>query len=227
MGGVSGAPIRVVLAEDDYLVREGACALLEPVEDVSVVGAASNPQEFAELFDRHEVDVAILDIRMPPTFTTEGIDIAERLRAHDPPVGVVMLSQHADPEYVLELLGDGSDRIAYLLKERLNDVDQLVRAIREVAAGGSVVDPKIVGSLMEAQQRRADSPLSDLTPREREVVAHMASGSSNAAIADALHISERSVEKHTGAIFRKFDLPVESEVNRRVAAVVFFLQRQR
>ena len=216
---------RLLIAEDDYLVREGARAVLDASDGMEVVATAADGDEVERLLEQHEVDVAVLDIRMPPTYTTEGIDLARRLRERAMGIGVVVLSQHADPEYALELLKDGSDGVAYLLKERLGDADRLLQAIDEVLAGGSMLDPRIVEALMEAQRRRTASRLAGLTPRELEVLSLMASGRGNAAIARELTITHRSVEKHTNAIFRKLGLSEELELNRRVAAVLFFLQR--
>lgn len=218
-------PITLVIAEDDYLVREGARAVLDAQPQVEVLGTAGDPAGLLALFDDHRPDVALLDIRMPPTFTTEGIEIARHLRRAYPDTGIVVLSQHADPEYALELLKDGSDGVGYLLKERLGDADRLVQAVREVHAGGSALDPRIVEALLEAQHRRSASRLAGLTPRELEVIALMASGRGNAAIARELSITDRSVEKHSNAIFRKLGLAEEVDLNRRVAAVLFYLQR--
>jgi DNA-binding NarL/FixJ family response regulator len=220
-------PTTLLIAEDDYLVREGARAVLEAEPDLEVVGTAGHPGELTALLDRHHVDVVILDIRMPPTFTTEGIDLARQVRHDHPGTGIVVLSQHADPEYALELLKDGSNGVAYLLKERLGDADRLLQAIEEVRSGGSMLDPKIVQALLEAQRRRTASKLAGLTPRELEVLQRMASGKGNAAIARELSITDRSVEKHTNAIFRKLGLSEELDLNRRVAAVLFYLQRGR
>jgi DNA-binding NarL/FixJ family response regulator len=218
-------PTTLLIAEDDYLVREGARAVLDAHPRLSVLGTASDPDQILELLETHRPDVVILDIRMPPTFTTEGIELAHRVRAEHEGVGIVVLSQHADPEYAIELLKDGSDGVAYLLKERLGDADRLVQAIEEVRAGGSMLDPKIVEALLEAQRRRTASKLAGLTPRELEVLALMASGRGNAAIARELSITDRSVEKHSNAIFRKLGLSEDLELNRRVAAVLFYLQR--
>jgi DNA-binding NarL/FixJ family response regulator len=215
----------LLIAEDDYLVREGARAVLDAHPRLSVLGTASDPDEVVALLETYEPDVVILDIRMPPTYTTEGIELAHRIRATRPGTGIVVLSQHADPEYALELLKHGSDGVAYLLKERLGDADRLVQAIEEVRAGGSILDPRIVEALLEAQRRRTASKLAGLTPRELEVLALMASGRGNAAIARELSITDRSVEKHSNAIFRKLGLSEELELNRRVAAVLFYLQR--
>lgn len=217
--------IRALVCDDDYLVREGARVVLEQVGGLTVCGTASDPDQLRELWVTHAPDVVLLDIRMPPTFTSEGIDLALELRAQDPQLGIVVLSQHDDPEYALELLGDGSDGLAYLLKERLGDAEQLLDAVAEVHHGGSVVDPRIVDSLLEAQQRRTASRLAGLTPRELDVLALMASGRGNSGVARSLDISERSVEKHINSIFKKLGLREDIEVNRRVAAVLFYLQR--
>jgi DNA-binding NarL/FixJ family response regulator len=215
----------LLIAEDDYLVREGARSVLDAVDGVEVLGTAGDPSELLELLAIHPADVVILDIRMPPTFTTEGIELARRIRADHAGTGIVVLSQHADPEYALELLQDGSNGLAYLLKERLGDADRLLQAIDEVRTGGSMLDPKIVSALLEAQRRRTASKLAGLTPGEFEVLRRMASGKGNAAIARELSVSERSVEKHSNAIFRKLGLSEELDLNRRVAAVLFYLQR--
>jgi DNA-binding NarL/FixJ family response regulator len=216
---------RLLIAEDDYLVREGARAVLDADPDLQVLATAADGVELRSLLEEHDVDAVILDIRMPPTYTTEGIELAHQLRVDHPGTGIVVLSQHADPEYALELLKYGSDGVAYLLKERLGDAERLVQAIEEVVAGGSMLDSRIVEALMEAQRRRTASRLAGLTPRELEVLTLMASGRGNAAIARELSITHRSVEKHTNAIFRKLGLSEEMELNRRVAAVLFFLQR--
>lgn len=223
--GRGSTPTTLLIAEDDYLVREGARAVLEATDGLEVLGTAGDAEELLVLLGRQPVDVVVLDIRMPPTFTTEGIELARTVRRDHPGTGVVMLSQHADPEYALELLEDGSAGVAYLLKERLGDVDRLAQAIAEVRSGGSMLDPKIVAALLEAQRRRTASKLAGLTPRELEVLRRMASGKGNAAIARELTITERSVEKHTNAIFRKLGLSEELDLNRRVAAVLFYLQR--
>lgn len=217
--------LRVLVCDDDYLVREGARAVLEDIGGLTVTATASEPDELRTAWSANRPDVVLLDIRMPPTYTSEGIDLAHELREQDPTVGIVVLSQHDDPEYALELLGEGSEGLAYLLKERLGDADHLLAAISEVRGGGSVLDPKIVDSLLEAQHRRSVSRLAGLTPRELDVLALMAAGKGNGAIGRDLDISERSVEKHINAIFRKLGLREDLEMNRRVAAVLFFLQR--
>jgi len=220
-----GRPLRVLVVDDDYLVREGARSVLSSVPGVEVVGTAASPVELIHQIDETSPQVVILDIRMPPTYRMEGIEAAHEVRQKHPDLGIVILSQHADPEYALEFLRDGSAGRAYLLKERLGDPAQLVEAIREVAAGGSVLDPKVVDGLLEAQRRRAHSRLQGLTEREHEVLGLMASGRNNSAIAREIVISERAVEKHINAIFRKLGLNDQLDVNQRVAAVLFFLQR--
>jgi len=222
---VTDERIRLLIAEDDYLVREGARAAVAADPRIEVLGTASSAPGLLELLEHAVPDVVLLDIRMPPSFTTEGIDLAHHVRSEHPGVGIVVLSQHDDPEYALELLKDGSDGVAYLLKERLGDADRLLQAIDEVQSGGSMLDPRIVEALMEAQRRRSASKLAGLTPRELEVLGLMASGRGNAAIARELSITDRSVEKHTNAIFRKLGLSEEIDLNRRVAAVLFYLQR--
>lgn len=219
------APIRVLIADDDYLVREGARAVLDAEPGVSVVGAAADPEGLRQLLASTSADAVVLDIRMPPTFTTEGIDLALQLHKQHPDLGIVVLSQHSDPEYALSLLEGGSQRLAYLLKERLGDAEELVHSLTEVVGGGSVLDPKIVDSLLEARRRREASRLAGLTEREMQVLALMATGKQNSAIAERLYLSERSVEKHCNAIFRKMRLTDQGDLNRRVAAVLFFLQR--
>ncbi len=221
----SADPIRVLIADDDYLVREGARAVLEAEPCVTVVGTAEDPGGLRKLLESTAADAVVLDIRMPPTFTTEGIDLALQLRKQHPQLGIVVLSQHADPEYALSLLEGGSQGLAYLLKERLGDVEELVYSLAEVVDGGSVLDPKIVDGLLEARRRRAATRLAGLTAREMQVLALMATGKQNTAIAKQLYLSERSVEKHCNAIFRKLGLSEETDLNRRVAAVLFFLQR--
>ncbi len=228
-GGPSSAKVRrviaVAIAEDDYLVRQGVETVLRRAGSINVVGSVRDPGEMAALVQTTHVDVVVLDIRMPPTHTTEGITLAGHLRKHHPGIGIVILSQHHDPEYALELLGDGSEGKAYLLKERLGDADELVKAIFEVHNGGSVLDPRIVDALLTARSRRSTSRLAGLTPREMEVLALMAAGRGNSSIAEQLVIGERAVEKHSNAIFGKLGLRDADDMNRRVAAVLFFLQR--
>jgi len=215
--------ISVIVAEDALLVREGIVRLLDGVEDICVVATCGDLPELLAAVEATPADVVLTDIRMPPSGSDEGIVAAERLRREHPGIGVVVLSQYIEPSYALALLEHGSQRRAYLLKERVSDVGQLVNAIREVAAGGSVVDPKVVDALVSARSRRRDSPLDRLTPREREVLAEMAQGRNNAAIAASLVLSERAVEKHINSVFSKLDLSEEPDVHRRVKAVLLFL----
>jgi DNA-binding NarL/FixJ family response regulator len=218
---VSG-PIRVVLAEDHYLLREGVSRLIDAQPELELVAVCEDYDSLIEAIDTSEPDVVLTDIRMPPTGTNEGIRAAEHLRETRPGAGVVVLSQYADPEYALQFLEHGSQGRGYLLKERVSDLDQLLAAIREVARGGSVIDPKVIDALVAARSR-AKSPLSDLTTRESEVLSEMAQGKNNAAIATALVLSERAVEKHINSLFSKLGLSEEPDVSRRVKAVLLFL----
>jgi DNA-binding NarL/FixJ family response regulator len=215
--------IKVVLAEDSYLVREGVRRLLVTEPDIDLVAVCDDYDSLLSAIGSTEPDVVLTDIRMPPTGTDEGIRAAERLRQVRPAAGVVLLSQYADPAYALTFLERGTEGRAYLLKERVSDLDQLLAAIREVARGGSVIDPKVVESLVAARSRAAQSPLARLTPREREVLALLAEGKSNAAVAEGLVLSERAVEKHINSIFAKLDLPETRDAHRRVKAVLLFL----
>ncbi|MCU1454233.1 MAG: two component transcriptional regulator, LuxR family [Acidimicrobiales bacterium] len=215
--------IKVVLAEDNVLLREGVARLIEAQPDLELVGTCGDLPELLALVAAHAPDAVVTDIRMPPTGTDEGIRAASQLRAEHPGTGVVVLSQYANPAYALELLAGGSEGRAYLLKERVSDVDELADAIRTVAAGGSVIDPKVVEALVAASARRPTSDLDRLTPRETEILREMATGKSNAAIAETLILSERAVEKHTNSIFSKLGLSEERNVNRRVKAVLLYL----
>jgi DNA-binding NarL/FixJ family response regulator len=216
-------PIRLVLADDHYLVREGVRRLLESEPEFEVAAVCSDLGSLLEAVEEHEPDVVVTDIRMPPGGVDEGIQAAERLRETHPAVGVVVLSQYANPSYALALLEHGSEGRAYLLKERVEDLKQLVTAIQAVAAGGSVVDVKVVEALVAESGRDEHSPLNQLTPRERDVLREMAEGKNNVAIADALFLTERSVEKVIHSIFLKLDLTWEPAVNRRVKAVILYL----
>jgi len=215
--------LRLVIADDHYLVREGIRRLFETQTDVEVVAVVSDLEELLEAVEAERPDVLVTDIRMPPTNTDEGIQAAALLRDRSPQVGVVVLSQYADPRYALPLLTQGTAGRAYLLKERVEDIEQLLGAVRAVAAGGSVVDPKVVEALVAEKTRSGHSLLDDLTPREREVLHEMASGKSNAAIAQTLFITERSVEKVIHSIFMKLGLTFEEAIHRRVKAVVMYL----
>jgi DNA-binding NarL/FixJ family response regulator len=216
--------VRVVFAEDNYLVREGTAALLDSTEGVEVVGIATNLEELLLAVDELGPDAVLTDIRMPPTNSTEGIDAARKIRGEHPEIGVVVLSQFAEEDYAYELLKDGAAGLGYLLKERVADVTELVRALNEVAKGGSVLDPKVVEALVAAKDRMAHSPLGQCTEREREVLEHMAQGQNNAAIARSLFLTERAVEKHINSLFHKLGLSDEPEVHRRVMAVLAFLR---
>ncbi len=204
-------PIRVVLADDSFIVREGMRELLGSVDEVDVVATCNDLDSLGEAIERERPDVVVTDIRMPPTNTNEGIRVAEGLRSSAPSIGVVVVSQYADAEYALALLDKGAAGRAYLLKERVSDLDQLVHAIREVARGGSVVDSKVVENLIAARARNKRSALAELTPREGVVLAAVAEGKNNAAIADGLHLTEGAVEKHISSIFSKLGLSEEPE----------------
>ena len=216
-------PIRLVLAEDQYLVREGLRRLLEAQEDLEIAAVCEDLDALLDAVEEHGPDVVVTDIRMPPENTDEGIRAAARLRKTHPDVGVVVLSQYATPAYVLALLEGGSEGRAYLLKERVKDVDQLLGAIHAVADGGSVMDPKVVEALVAENARSEDSPLNELTPRERDVLREMAEGKNNAAIAAALFLTQRSVEKVIHSIFLKLGLTWETAVHKRVKAVILYL----
>jgi DNA-binding NarL/FixJ family response regulator len=215
--------IRVVVADDNYLVRQAVIGLVDAEADLSVVGVAGSLDELVALVAAEAPDVVITDIRMPPTGTDEGIRAAAEIRRSHPGTGVVVLSQYASPSYAVALLEGGSDGRAYLLKDRVADADDLVDAVRSVAAGGSVIDPKVVEELVAARARAASSPIERLTVREREILGEMAQGKSNAAIAASLILSERAVEKHINSIFSKLHLTEEPDVNRRVKAVLVHL----
>jgi len=216
--------VRVVFAEDNYLVREGTAALLQNSSDVELVGMAASLDELLEKVEELKPEVVLTDIRMPPTNTTEGIDAAKQIRAEHPEIGVVVLSQYAEEEYAYDLLKDGAAGLGYLLKERVSDLDEVVRALNEVSKGGSVLDPKVVEALVSAKDRMAHSPLLKLTEREREVLENMAQGKNNAAIAKSLFLTERAVEKHINSLFHKLGLSEETDVHRRVMAVLAFLR---
>ena len=215
--------LRLVLAEDNLLVREGLEQLLAGADGLEIVAACADLDTLREAIAEHRPDVVITDIRMPPTRTDEGIRVAEQLRDSDPEVGVVVLSQYSEPAYVLKLLEAGSDRRAYLLKERIHDRGQLSTAIRTVAEGGSSIDPKLVEVLISGRAAVERSPLRDLTAREREVLAEIAEGKNNAAIAQSLVLTKRAVEKHINSIFTKLGLADAQDVSKRVKAALLFL----
>ncbi len=215
--------IRLVLAEDHYLVREGIRRLLETRPEFEVAAVCGDLESLLAAVEVERPDVVVTDIRMPPGGTDEGIQAAERLRDTNPEIGVVVLSQYASPSYALALLERGSAGRAYLLKERVKDLGQLEAAIRAVAEGGSVIDPKVVEALVAENARGEESPLSQLTARERDVLRGMAEGKNNAAIAGALFLTERSVEKVIHSIFLKLGLTWETTVHKRVTAVILYL----
>jgi DNA-binding NarL/FixJ family response regulator len=217
--------IGVVLAEDNALLRHGLVRLIGAAEDITLLGSAADLHGLDALIEQHSPDVVVTDIRMPPSNTDEGIAVAARLRKERPETGVLLLSQYAEATYALTLLSDGTARRGYLLKERVADGDELADAIRRVASGGSVIDPTVVEGLVAAN-RQQPSELDALTPRETEVLGEMAQGKSNAAIAAALVLSERAVEKHTNSIFSKLGLSEEKDLNRRVSAVLVYLQNR-
>jgi DNA-binding NarL/FixJ family response regulator len=214
------------LAEDNYLVREGVRKLIETQPDLEVVASCADLEELLRAAEAHHPDVVVTDIRMPPTGTDEGIRAAAELRSGQPDIGVVVLSQYADPAYAVAFLEGGSPGRAYLLKERVSDIEQLAAAIREVARGGSVIDPSVVDALVVARTKPPDSPLRRLTARETQILGEMAQGKNNAGVASSVVVSERAVEKHINSIFSKLGLSEESDVHRRVKAVLLFLSAQ-
>jgi DNA-binding NarL/FixJ family response regulator len=214
----------IVIGEDDLLVREGILRILEPDGEVEVLAACADRDALLAAVERFTPDSVVTDIRMPPGFRDEGLEVARRVRREHPGMGVVVLSAHAEPAYALTLLEDGSRGRAYLLKDRLSAPGQLIGAIHEVARGGSVIDPVVVEALVADRMRAHRSALAALTPREREILADIARGLSNAAIADRLVLTKRGVEKHINAIFSKLALRPEDEtVDRRVRAALLFL----
>lgn len=219
-------PIRVVVAEDNLLVREGIRHLLATVPEIDVVALCADRDSLMSVVEAEKPDAVLTDIRMPPTNSDEGIEVAERLRETSPRTGVVVLSQFTEAAYALRLFDKGASGRAYLLKERVSDLDQLVNALREVARGGSVVDSKVVEALIAARSHKKESALESLTPRERDVVAQVAQGKNNAAIAATLFLTERGVEKHINAIFSKLGLSEEKVVHRRVKAALIFLAEE-
>jgi DNA-binding NarL/FixJ family response regulator len=215
--------LRVVVAEDSMLVREGIRLVIERSDDLEVVAVCADLPELLGAVERDEPDVVITDVRMPPTSRDEGIRAANQLRESHPSIGVVVLSQYAEPGYANDLLDGGSAGRAYLLKERVSEPDQLADAVRTVARGGSVIDPTVVDLLVASSTRAKASPLAALTKRELEVLDQVAQGKSNAAVAGSLFLTERAVEKHINALFAKLGLSSTPEVNRRVKAVLMHL----
>jgi DNA-binding NarL/FixJ family response regulator len=219
-----GPTVRVVIAEDHFVTREGLRRLLEEQPDIEVVGCAGDGPSALALVDRLGPDVLVTDIRMPPTGTTEGIELAHQARLRRPGCGVVVLSQHDDEEYVWALFEDGVQGYAYLHKLRMGDAEQLVRAIHEVASGGSVLDPAIVSRLLSRRAGKPGSPLTGLSDGEREVLSLMAEGYSNAGIGLKTHLATGTVEKRIAAVFQKLGLTEREDVNRRVRAVLLYLR---
>jgi DNA-binding NarL/FixJ family response regulator len=216
-------PLRVVFAEDNFLVRQGTAALLATSGEIELVATCEDPVSLLAAVRENAPDAVLTDLRMPPTFTTEGIDAARQIRMEQPDTGVVVLSQYVEADDAFELLQDGVAGLGYLLKERVSDIDELVRALHEVARGGSALDPRVVEGLLQRGSAQASSPLLGLTDRELEVLQEMATGRSNASIAKALFMSERAVEKHITSVFQKLGLSEEGDLNRRVSAVLAFL----
>ena len=215
--------LKVVIAEDNYLVREGVRRLLEDSGQVEVVACVGDARELLDAVRRLTPRAVLTDIRMPPGHHMEGIEAARAIRAEHPEIGVVVLSQHTDESYARALFSDGSTGLAYLLKDRVGDLEDLVHALNEVVSGGSVVDPMIIDTLVSRQQTRSASPLSSLTPRELDVLREMAQGKTNAGIEQALFLSESTVEKHVNSIFTKLGISA-APVHRRVVAVLAFLE---
>ncbi len=211
--------MRVVLADDSVLLREGVARILEE-SGFDVVGQAGNPDELMLKVRSYSPDVAVVDIRMPPTHTDEGLRAAKQIREKHPGTSVLVLSLYVEPDYAMDLLAESAEGVGYLLKDRVSDVKEFAAAVRRVAEGGSALDPTVVSQLVG---RRSD-PVSQLTPREREVLELMAEGRSNSGIAERLVITERAVEKHVTSIFGKLRLPAASDNHRRVLAVLAFLR---
>ncbi|MEO3857631.1 response regulator transcription factor [Acrocarpospora sp. B8E8] len=218
--------LRVVIAEDSLLIREGVERVLSRDPELQVVAACADLPELLAAVETHQPDVVVTDVRMPPTSSDEGIQAATKLRASRPATGVVVLSQYAEPSYATMLLAGGSAGRAYLLKERVGEPGQLVEAVRAVARGGSIIDPIVVEGILADSMKRRASPLATLTPRERDVLAQIAQGKSNAAVGETLYLSEKSVEKHISVLFAKLGLESTPEVNRRVLAVLLYLAEQ-
>lgn len=213
--------MRVVVADDSVLLREGVVRILREA-GFDVVGQAGNAEEVLRLVRGFEPDIAVVDIRMPPSFTDEGLRAAQQIRARHPGVGVLVLSQYVEPRYAMELLADSAEGVGYLLKERVSNIADFAAAVQRVAGGGSALDPAVVSQIVG--RRRKDDPLAGLTAREREVLELMAEGRSNQGIAERLFITERAVEKHVTSIFQKLQLPAAAEDHRRVLAVLAFLR---
>ena len=220
---VFAMPVRIALADDSLLIREGLEQMLSREPEIELVVSCADVDELLDEVVGADLDVVVTDIRMPPTMTDEGIQIASRLRETAPEIGVLVLSNYAEPRYALELIEGGSERRGYLLKQRIHDRAELRAAILTIARGGSMMDPVIVDCLVSERLRREASPLAALTPREREVLAEIAHGKNNAAIAESLFLTKRAVEKHINSIFLKLDLALADDVNKRVKAALLYL----
>ncbi|HEY2320442.1 MAG TPA: response regulator transcription factor [Solirubrobacteraceae bacterium] len=225
VGDTEGRPLGVVVADDSYMIRDFLVTALGTAPQLRLLAACSDAAELERAIEDRGPDVVVTDIRMPPS-DDEGLRVANRLRVSHPNVGVVVLSQYAEPAYALSLLGGGTGGRAYLLKERIRDKQELIGAVEAVARGGSVVDPRIVDVLIAARARAAHSRVARLTPREQELLAEIAAGKSNGAIAESLVLTKRAVEKHVNAIFSKLDLPESPDVSRRVRAALIFLAEE-
>jgi DNA-binding NarL/FixJ family response regulator len=219
-------PVRLIVAEDSYVIREFLTAALSGACGVEIVAMCTDGKELQKAIEIWAPDVVLTDIRMPPSGAEEGLRIAAGLRETHPEIGVVVLSQYAEPAYAMSLLEDGTGGRAYLLKERIRDKEELIAAIRAVARGGSVIDPVIVDVLIQARSQAVASKLSELTPRERQLLAEIAAGKSNGAIAESLVLTKRAVEKHVNSIFSKLNLPETQDVSRRVKATLIFLSEE-
>ncbi len=216
-------PIRLVMAEDSYVIREGLTAILGAAPEVDLAAVCSSGRELQTAIATENPDVVLIDIRMPPLGTDVELRVATRLRETNPDIGVLVLTQHAEPSYALRLFDKGAARRAYLLRERIRNMEELIGAIETVARGGSVIDPLVLDALVQARSRAANSRLSDLTARERDVLAEIATGKSNGAIAESLFLTKRAVEKHVNSIFSKLDLPKSQDASRRVMATLIVL----
>jgi len=215
--------IRVVLAEDNYLLREGTAALLAVVPEVELLASADDLDSLLAAVGQFRPDVVITDIRMPPGYAIEGLNAAHKIRADYPGTGIILLTQFAEPEYAYQLLRGGATGVGYLLKDHIADIEELTRALGQVAAGGTALDPQLVEALVIRRERQGDTPVGALSPRERQVLEQMAQGKSNTAIGGALFLTERAVQKHINSVFRKLGLSESPELDSRVAAVLRFL----
>jgi DNA-binding NarL/FixJ family response regulator len=222
-GAERGSSIRVAIADDSYLIREALAELIGSTEGVEIVASVEDGDALRSFVDSDAPDVAIIDIRMPPSGDNEGIELAQQLRGTHPEVGVIVLSQYSGPAYAIALLEDGAEGRGYILKERIHDRSELLNAISVVAGGGTTIDPTLIDQLIAADRHPGASPLDELTTREREVLGEMAEGKSNAAIAESLVLTKRAVEKHVGSIFQKLGLEDDEVVSRRVTAVLLYL----